>query len=210
MISDAPFTPARLHARYAPRIRRHVRAVLGSDHEYDDLVQEVLLVVITKVNTVRDPACLDWWVAQVTTNSLKQLVRKRSVRRHASLEDVEEALLPTMPTDFQARELASRALELMGSLPLRERELLTTYWLSPATVETIAAEVGCSVITMRRRLSRAQRRFERLARRDPALARCVDDGRRWSRRRRPASSALFPTSMRAPTRILPSASKLVA
>lgn len=202
--------PERLHARYAPRIRRHVRAVLGSDHEYDDLVQEVLLIVITKVNTVRDPTCLDWWVAQVTANALKQLVRRRRVRRHACLDDVAEALLPTMPTDFQARELASRALEVMGSLPLRERELLKTYWLSPATVETIAAEVGCSVITLRRRLSRAQRRFERLARRDPALAPCVNDGRRWARRWRSASSGVFAAPIGLSTRALPTARKLVA
>lgn len=186
MSSNGPLAPERLHARYAPRIRRQVRAVLGSDHEHDDLVQEVMLVVITKVNTVRDPACLDWWVARVTANSLRQLVRWRRVRRHVATEDLAEALHPTSSTDFQARELVSRALEVMVSLPRDDRELLARYWLSPATAEAIAADVGCSVVTVRRRLSRAQARFERLARRDPALARCIDDARASSPRRQSA------------------------
>ena len=203
MISNTLFAAERLHARYAPRIRRHLRAVLGSDQEHDDLVQEVLLVVMTKVNTVRDPTCLDWWVTRVTANAVKQLGRRQRVRRHASLEDVPEGLLPTLPTDFSARELASRALEVMSSLPLKDRQLLTSYWFSPATAETLAADVGCSVVTIRRRLSRAQARFERLARRDPTLARCIDDGRQWSRRSRPTPSGVFPASMRAPTEALP-------
>jgi RNA polymerase sigma-70 factor (ECF subfamily) len=190
-----PHSPEYLHARYAPRIRRHVRAVLGSEHEHDDLVQEVLLVIITKIDTVRDPACLDFWVSRVTANSLKQFLRRRRVRSHASLDDVAEGVLPTLAADFQARELASRALDVMVSLPSKDRELLTSYWLSPAKAEAIAAKIGCSVITLRRRLSRAQARFERLARRDPALARCIDDARGWSRRWRSAPSGVFPTSV---------------
>lgn len=170
---DRLLAPERLHQRYAPRIRRQLRATLGSDDEFDDLVQDVLVVVISKVNTVRDIACLDWWVVQVTANTVKQLVRRRRIRRHTCLEDVAEALLPTIPTDFEGRELAARLLQVMLSLPRNDRALLTNYWLSPATAETIAAQIGCSAMTVRRRLARARGRFERLVRNDPALARCI-------------------------------------
>ncbi len=210
VISDTVFAPERLLRRYTPRIRRQLRAVLGSEQEHDDLVQEVLLVVITKVNTVRDPTCLDWWVARVTTNTVKQLVRRQRVRRHTSLEEVGEGLLPAFSPDLPARELASRVLEVILSLPLKDRELLTTYWLSPTTAETIAADVGCSVVTLRRKLARAQARFERLARRDPALARCLDDARRSTRRWRSSPSGFFPAATSAPTPALRAPRKLVA
>ena len=38
-----PLTPERLHSRYANRISRQIRAVMGVDQEHDDLVQEVVL-----------------------------------------------------------------------------------------------------------------------------------------------------------------------
>jgi hypothetical protein len=44
----------------------------------------------------------------------------------------------------------------------------------------MAARAGCSVITVRRRLFRAKSRFAKLARRDPALASCIEDSRSWT------------------------------
>lgn len=167
-------TPERLHERYAGKIRRHIGAVLGSDHERDDLVQDVLVTVLRRVDTLRDPACLDGWVAQVTANTLKYVMRQRRIRRHASFEALPDRQLPTFQSDVHARELASRALGVMERLPESERVLLTRYWFSPATAKSIAAETGCSVITVRRRLLRATNRFEKLARCDAELSHRLD------------------------------------
>ena len=207
--SEGRLAPERLHRRYAPRIRRHLRAVLGADVEFDDVVQDVLVVVISKVDTVRDLNCLDWWVAQVTSNIVKQLIRRRRLRRNTSLEDVAESLLPTVPTDFEARELAARALKVLLGLPPNARALLTTYWLGQTTVEDIAAEAGCSVITVRRRLSRARAHFDRVARRDPALAGRMN-GARLASQLRSAPRTLFPTATSEPASEHPSARALVA
>jgi RNA polymerase sigma-70 factor (ECF subfamily) len=179
----ALLTPERIHARYARRIRRHIAAVLGPDDEREDLVQEVLITVFKKVDTLRDPACLDGWVAQVTANTLKYVMRRRRLRRHASWEDLPDWQMPLVQSDLQARELASRALDILSRLPRKERALLVAYWFSPASAESIAEKSGCSVITVRRRLFRAKARFEKLALRDHELAHCFHGARRWSRRR---------------------------
>lgn len=175
-------TPERLHARYATRIDRHVRAVLGHDHEREDLVQDVLITVFRKVGALRDPACLDRWVNQVTFNTLRYVMRQRRLRRHASWDGLTEQQVPSFQIDVDGRDLAGRVIEVMGRLPPSDRRLLTTYWFSPATAASIASETGCSIVTVRRRLLKARTRFERLARRDPALSRCLDDARVWSRR----------------------------
>lgn len=208
--AEGRLAPERLQRRYTPRIRRHVQAVLGSDGEHDDVVQDVLVVVISKVNTVRDLSCLDWWVAQVTSNTVKQLIRRRRLRRNAPLEDVAEALLPTVDTDFEGRELVSSALKVLLSLSPNDRSLLTTYWLGRATIEDIAAEFGCSAITVRRRLSRARARFDRAARRDPALAGRMKGARLEPQFRRSARRTLFPTATSEPAPEYPSARALVA
>jgi RNA polymerase sigma-70 factor (ECF subfamily) len=182
--------PDRLHARYARKIRRHIRSVLGPDDEHEDIAQDVLITIMRKIDTLRDPACLDGWVSQVTANTLKYVIRQRRLRRHASWEDLTEPHIPSVQVDVHARDLAARVLHVINTLPPNDRNLLTTYWFSAATAENIASRDGCSVITVRRKLSRARIRFEKLARRDPALAACFGEaGGPSQRSSRPSSTS---------------------
>jgi len=167
-------TPEDLHSRYATKIARQIRMTVGPDDEHEDMVQDVLMAVMRGVGTLRDPACLDGWVSRVTANTVLAAIRRRRNRRHTSLDALDERHWPAFQHHFDARDLASRAIDVMNRMPPADRALLASYWFSSATVETIASEARCSVITMRRRLWRALRRFERLARRDPSLAPCMD------------------------------------
>jgi DNA-directed RNA polymerase specialized sigma24 family protein len=141
----------------------------------------VLVIILRKIDTLRDPACLDGWVARITTNTLRYNVRRRRLRRHASWEALPEHDSPVCQPNFDARQLASRAIQVMNRLPEKERLLLSSYWFTPATAGSIAAENGWSIITVQRRLTRARTRFETLVRRDPMLASSLDHG--WRRRR---------------------------
>ncbi len=163
-------TPERLHQRYAKRIARHVQAVMGPDQEHEDLVQDVLITVILRVGTVRNPECVDSWVAQVTANVLRTTIRQRRLRRHAPLDLVPEPQRPAFHQRLDEREVATRAMGVISRLPPPDRALLSLYWFTPGTLRSMAADAGCSVITVRRRLARALGRFEKLASRDPALA----------------------------------------
>lgn len=171
-----------LHERYVPRIKRQIRRALGPDDEFEDIVQEVLIVVFQKHETLRNPACLDRWVAQVTINSLRYLMRRRRFRRHTSLENVPPERAPATRLDVDARNLASRAMGVLARMPADERSLLISYWFSPATADSIAVDTNSSVPTVRRRLLRARLRFEKLARQDTELAGCLNDARTFSRR----------------------------
>lgn len=166
-----------LHARYRARIGRRVTAIFGSDHENEDFVQEVLITVLTKIDTVRNPACLDGWVHQVTMNVLRNVMRQRRCRRRV-LGELSTALKDgAFPENHDAAVVASRAMGLTNRLSAKERRLLAAHWFSTQRKEVIAAELGCSPNTLRRRVTRARARFEKLARRDPALVPYLD-GRR--------------------------------
>jgi RNA polymerase sigma-70 factor (ECF subfamily) len=174
-------SPEALHKRYASRIDRRIRAVLGTDFEREDLVHEVLMIVIRRAETVRDVTLMDAWVNQVTVNQLRYVMRQRGIRRRAQAEVAgSERLSPH--ADFEARDIAARAMRIIERMPAADQTHLLRHWFSTTTAAEIAADEGCSIITIRRRLSRARSRFERLARRDPALAKWLDNANVHSRR----------------------------
>jgi RNA polymerase sigma-70 factor (ECF subfamily) len=170
-------TPERLHARYAERIDRQARRTIGSDADREDLVHEVLMAVFRGFHTIREPKAADAWVRRVTAVMIIDLVRRRRLRPQVSLDSLPETAVPSFQAG-EAGELASRAVRILQRLPARERSLLMAYWFTPATLQSLASELGCSVVTVKRHMLRARGRFERLALRDPDLARYMSDSRR--------------------------------
>lgn len=181
-MSTVAWTPERLHARFATKIARHVRAVLGKDDEREDLVQNVLITVFLGIDRLRDPSALDQWVAQITRSELRHLFRRRRIRRHDSLDSIPEALDPSFQVNVDARDLASRVMRVMQRLPENDRSLLLTFWFGRTTAGAMAAREGCSVNTVRRRLLKAKRRFAKLAGRDPTIAAYLRTSRAWAAR----------------------------
>jgi RNA polymerase sigma-70 factor (ECF subfamily) len=184
-VSPSELRPEALYRLYASRIGRRVRAALGSDFDHEDIVHEVLITVFRRIGTLRDPLCLPAWIDQVTLNTVRYAVRQRRLRRHASWEDLPERQAGSFQPNLDARDLATRAIGVIERLPPNERALLLNYWFSSLSARELAKHSGCSVVTVSRRLHRARDRFERLARHDPALARCVEealvDSPKWRR-----------------------------
>lgn len=162
-----------IYARYKPRIDRHVRRLLGSDSDREDVAQDALVAVLQGVRSVRDTTRLDAWVAQVTVNTVHSALRQRRYRRLVSLDTLPECQLPVFWTNQDTRDLARRLLGLVERLPAPDQRLLMSYWLSPLTVESIASELGCSLATLQRRLRRARKRFDSLIRHDGMIATSV-------------------------------------
>jgi RNA polymerase sigma-70 factor, ECF subfamily len=162
-------SPEHLHARCARRIARHIGRVLGPDAEQEDLVQEVLMTVFDKIGTLRDPACFDAWVAQVTANKLRQTLRARRLYRQALGVWIERGG-GTFEHDLDARQVADRALQVLERLSPSEGALLVAQWFTPGRAQNVVTKTGCSNSTAQRRLRRARTRFEQIARRDPTLA----------------------------------------
>jgi RNA polymerase sigma-70 factor, ECF subfamily len=169
-LSRDELRPELLYRLYAPRIERRIRSILGPDTEREDLAHEVLITVFRRIDTLRDPACLDAWIDQVTLNTLRYAMRQRRLRRHASWEALPEPQAGTVLPNPETRDLAERAVGLIDKLPPRERAILLTHWFTAQTAREIAETSGCSTVTVARRLFRARSRFAKLARRDPALA----------------------------------------
>lgn len=163
-------TEIALHERYARRIDRIVASVIGRDPEREDLVHESLIRVFTGIGRVRDAACLDQWVARVTLNTVRGALRRRKRDRWTPLDTVPQQEEPARVSDVEGHELASRTVRVIDRLPPRDRLLLERHWFTDHTMAEIALNLGCSAVTVKRKLRRARARFDRLVMSDQVLA----------------------------------------
>ena len=152
------------------RLRAFVSRRVGAA-DADDVVQEVLLRIHRRIDTLDQADRLDAWAYQITRNAIIDHYRSRVRRGEASSDDdgvsvaVEERVLP--PADEAEEDEARR--ELAACLtPLHER-LAEPYRQAVGLVELegvpqaqAAARLGISTSGMKSRVQRARRQLKAL------------------------------------------------
>jgi RNA polymerase sigma-70 factor (ECF subfamily) len=159
----------RLFERLAPVINRVVWTLLGQDSEHDDVTHDVFVRVLRGVGKLREPGRLEDWAARVAINAVRNELRRRRLRRWVSWSPLEDAEPPGYAPDLDGREVLARAYRALERLPANERVLLSLRLFEARTLEELAALVGCSPTTAKRRLRRARERFAAIAEQDPLL-----------------------------------------
>jgi RNA polymerase sigma-70 factor (ECF subfamily) len=144
-----------------PRLRRYARALLRSEVEADDLVQECVLRALSKRHLWQEGTDLRAWLFTILHNLYVNHVR-RSAREGLSLDvsniDKETGHFPGQDKRLELRDL-DRAL---ARLPDEQRTVIFLIGLEGMDYATAAKVVGVPVGTVRSRLSRGREELRRL------------------------------------------------
>lgn len=133
-----------------PDVRRYAfRHCLAGN--VDDAVQETLLILAQRLNSLRAVAAFSGWLFQIVRRECRRLER-RLFRLDPYDEEKMEAWLCTC-TDETIRLDLIRALE---SLPQHYREAILLRDFHEMTIRELAAQLGITVLAAKSRLHRAR------------------------------------------------------
>lgn len=165
-----PGVEALVYRRLSPVVNRLAWRLLGPDSEFQDTTHDVFIRIFRGILRLRDSSRLEEWAVRVTVNTVKNVFRRRSIRKFIGWDPKSETDHPFYSPDFEHRELVARTYRILDRLPADERIALTFDLFEPLSMEQIAARLGVSLRTVKRRLKAARSRFERAASRDLVLA----------------------------------------
>jgi RNA polymerase sigma-70 factor (ECF subfamily) len=167
IVAARPSAVAELFDRYLPMVRRVLARTLGSAGDIDDSVQETFLTVVRRAETLRDPSALASFIIGVAIRVARNELRSRAIRRWAGLDDRQtEACVSDDPL---AREGVRRLDQALNRLDANARILFVLRHVEQLELNELAELTHTSLATVKRRLSRAEKRFEAIAARDPVL-----------------------------------------
>jgi RNA polymerase sigma-70 factor (ECF subfamily) len=157
-----------LYQRYESRIRWIVRRMMGTDPDQPDVIQQVFYDLIRSGFNIREPEKLPGWIQSFTVCAVYKELRRRRSRRN--LEETFATLgVKDFVRDVEARDLLTQTLTMMQQLPHNERAAFTMRVIEGRTCDEIAGLIGCSTPTIKRRLTRANRRMAAMVARSPEL-----------------------------------------
>lgn len=154
--SRQPGAMTLLHARFGDEVNRLVWRILGADNDHDDFVQDIFIKLMAKVHRARDPEALAAWVRTVTVNSVRSQLRKRRVRRlFLAAEGGKPDRFNDGVANAEGRDALRKIYGALDRLPADERIAFVLRHVEGLAVPEVAARCGCSVATIKRRVSRA-------------------------------------------------------
>jgi len=162
-------TPESVLRDYGPRVYSLARRMLDNDADAEDVTQEVLLLVVRKLNTFRGEAAFPTWLHRVTVNAALAFRQARAQRdRHREpglhVEDAEELSHPVAGRrwfappeqdvlDRETRELIETAI---AGLPETYRDVYILADVEGLPNAEIATLLELGVPAVKSRLHRAR------------------------------------------------------
>lgn len=138
-----------LYERYGPMVHGVLLARVPYD-EVDDLVQDVFLVALQRLDTLRKPAAFPGWLAAIARNRATD--HHRVVQTLPLSHDVRS-------TDPGPRAEALAILAVIQTLPEAYRETLTLRLVEGMTGPEIAARTGLTPASVRVNLHRGMKQL---------------------------------------------------
>ena len=138
--------------RHNQRLYRAARAIMKSDDEAEDIVQQAWLEVFRHLDQFRGDAAFTTWATRITVNAGINHARKRPV-----IAEVQDVVADEKPDeDVERAELGKLLEQSLDRLPQGNREVMVLRDVLELDTAETAAMLGLSEEAVRVRLHRAR------------------------------------------------------
>jgi RNA polymerase sigma-70 factor, ECF subfamily len=179
MRSGHPGATTTLFDRYGGHVRSVLARLIGVDSELADLLHDVFIAALDRIDQLNDPAQLKAWLTSIAVFTARGTIRKRARWRWLRIVD-EPPEVPVSAPSHVAREALRRLYVVLDRLAPDDRIAFALRFVQGMELTEVAAACGCSLATIKRRLAKAETRFLELARKEPALVEWMEGGSRWT------------------------------
>ncbi len=132
---------------YSERLYWHVRRMVGSHEDADDLLQDIFLKIWTALPSFRGEAQLYTWVWRIATNETLNFLRKEKVRALLRFSSADELAAQRVMADpyFNGTDAEREMAKAVARLPEKQRQVFIMRWWDELSYEEISAITGTSV-----------------------------------------------------------------
>ena len=132
---------------YSERLYWHVRRMVGTHEDADDLLQDIFLKIWTALPSFRGEAQLYTWVWRIATNETLNWLRRERVRAALRFQSIDAELERRILADpyFNGTDAQRELFKALARLPEKQRQVFVMRWWDELSYEEISAITGTSV-----------------------------------------------------------------
>lgn len=158
-LKEASFT--QLVRKYQERLYWHVRRMVVTHDDTNDILQNVFIKVWKNLGEFREESNLYTWLYRIATNESLSWIEKQKKRSSVSLSDsaiFTEKL--TSEKDFDANKIEWRLQQAIQSLPEKQKVVFNLRYYDEMPYEDMAGVLGTSVGALKASYHHAVKKVE--------------------------------------------------
>jgi RNA polymerase sigma-70 factor (ECF subfamily) len=138
----------KLVSKYQQKIYWHARRMTNNHIDADEVTQEVLIVMYKKLRNFNFDSSLYTWIYKITSTRSLNLLKKKKIKNLFSIEDSEVLQISNQQDivhDYDDKEKLEKLENILGKLPIKQREVFSLRHFDELTYEEISEITGKSV-----------------------------------------------------------------
>jgi RNA polymerase sigma-70 factor (ECF subfamily) len=132
---------------YQQRLYWHIRKIVVSHDDTDDLLQNVFIKVWNNVSSFREDSSLFTWLFRIATNESLSFLQQKKRRNVTSIDSVPDYLVERFENDghFEGEDLQKKLQLAVLRLPDKQRLVFNMKYYDEMKYEEMAAILNTSV-----------------------------------------------------------------
>jgi len=150
--------------KYQERLYWHIRKIVVSHNDTDDVIQNTFLKVWKALDGFREDSQLFTWLYRIATNEALTFLKKKRNRLFLPLVDVEQQLISTLESSptLNGDEIKIRLQKAILTLPEKQRIVFNMKYFDELKYEEISEILGTSVGALKASYHHAVKKIEKL------------------------------------------------
>ena len=140
----------------------HVRRMVGSQEDADDLLQDIYLKIWNALPSFRGDANPGTWAWRIATNETLNWLRREKVRAALRFSSVDAEMERRIQADpyFNGTAAQRELFKAVARLPQKQRQVFVMRWWDELSYEEISAITGTSVGALKASYHIAQQKLK--------------------------------------------------
>ncbi|MEH6656592.1 RNA polymerase sigma factor [Leeuwenhoekiella marinoflava] len=135
-----------LVSEYKERLYWHIRRMVISHEDADDVLQNTFIKVFKNLNNFQGDSQVYTWLYRIATNECLTFINKRNRTTHLSNEDLQESLVTSLTSDpyFDGDEAQLKLQQAIDTLPTKQKQVFVMKYFDELQYNEISEILGTS------------------------------------------------------------------
>ncbi|NLB26434.1 MAG: RNA polymerase sigma factor [Bacteroidales bacterium] len=159
---DKEYAFKQLVILYQKRLYYHIRKIVISHDDADDVLQNTFLKVWNNIDNFRQESSLYTWLYRIATNEAITFLNSKRKKSYIPLQDAADSLMSNLKTDpyFDGDEIQMKLQQAILMLPDKQRIVFNMKYFDEIKYEDMAKILNTSVGALKASFHHAVKKIE--------------------------------------------------